>query len=180
MGRTWPIILGQLRDVAVWCKTNPNYLPHAPALLVSRLRWAWRFSRVVRGFHATSADGITVHFTPDSWDRLDLDLLLMCCRLSRSDLARRFGFVIPRINAFVFEQRDSISALMEFPFAGFAMPSANSIVVLRLEHIEEMVRHELVHLFAARWNPNVPCILREGLAVWLARTFSGRSVDSLS
>lgn len=139
--------------------------------------WAWRMSRAARGFGSTTAGGVMVHFNPRTWDDLDVDLFLMCCRHACSDLTRRFGFSVGRVRAFLFDSREDVAKLYGRPYVGFAMPGANWIVIARHEFIEETARHELVHLYAGRWNKWAPALLCEGLAVWLTRFHFGRPID---
>jgi hypothetical protein len=41
-------------------------------------------------------------------------------------------------------------------------------VVLAADYpVQQFLRHELVHVFAARWNASAPPLIQEGLAVWL-------------
>src|SRR5262249_20591633 len=54
----------------------------------------------------------------------------------------------------------------------------NAVLVATGRPLREMVRHELAHLFAARWNPNAPPLLSEGLAVWLQETELGEPIDA--
>jgi len=41
----------------------------------------------------------------------------------------------------------------------------------------ETIRHELVHLFSAKWGPMTPSFKVEGLAVWLQGTYRGKPID---
>jgi hypothetical protein len=40
-----------------------------------------------------------------------------------------------------------------------------------------MLRHELAHIFAARWNSQAPRVLVEGLAMYAQRTINGFTLD---
>ncbi len=160
--------------------TLPKMLLEANAMTGSSIRcmdWARRLSRAAWGFSSVSADSIVAHYCPSRWDKLDLDLFLMCCRHARNDLATKFGFPLHRVRVFLFDSHETVAALYGRPLTGFAMSGANWIVVLRCEHMEETARHELVHLFAGRWNEYAPALLTEGLAVWLTRSHNGRPID---
>src|SRR5262245_35669499 len=146
--------------------------------LVNACNGTKRVSVAALGFDSKSTDGVTIHFDPRAWDGLDLDLLIMCCLHSRGDLARRFGFSIGRFNVFLFDCRDVIASLVGRPVLGFALPTADWVVISRNEHIEEAARHELIHLFASRWSNWVPPLLCEGLAVWLTRSHFGRPIHA--
>jgi hypothetical protein len=139
--------------------------------------WAGRLSRAACGFRSASASGITVHFNSRTWDNLDIDLFLMCCQHARNDLNGRFGFSVDRVRAFLFDDQKTIAALCNRQhYFGLALSGADWVLISRSEFLEEIVLHELVHLFAARWNNTVPFLLSEGLAVWLTRSHFGRSI----
>src|SRR5207253_2889153 len=61
---------------------------------------------------------------------------------------------------------------------GFAMPPGNAIVLAADAGLEEVIRHELVHLFAARWSAHARPLFNEGIAVWLQRTYGGIPIDA--
>jgi len=144
-------------------------------------RWSWRLYQATRGFSFVSANGMAVHFKPRKWDELDVDLFLMCCRHARNDLARRFGFRVGWVRAFLFDDPEVVAKLIDGRSnSGFALPGADWIVLARCEIMEEVARHELVHLYAARWNTWAPPLLSEGLAVWLQRFYWGRPIDNFA
>jgi hypothetical protein len=59
------------------------------------------------------------------------------------------------------------------------MVADNAIVIAPTHALtpEELIRHELVHLFTGRWGLQVPALSSEGLAVWLQGTEAGSSID---
>jgi hypothetical protein len=120
---------------------------------------------------------MSVHFRSESWDDLEADFFLTYCRFARNDLVRRFGVSFTRLHVFVFDNKETIVNLAGAPFGGFALPRSSSVVVARCGLLEDMARHELVHVFAARWNSNAPGLLREGLAVWLQRKYGSITID---
>jgi hypothetical protein len=61
-----------------------------------------------------------------------------------------------------------------------AYPIANAVLLAADTSLDELLRHELAHLFAARWNLWAPPLLQEGLAVWWQRAREGRPVECLA
>src|SRR5262249_51452329 len=82
-----------------------------------------------------------------------------------------------RVVVYVFDTCSAVSRIFGASYYGTALRLANAIVVVDSTCVEETERHELVHLFAARWNSVAPPLWSEGIAVWLQRTVPYRPMD---
>src|SRR5262249_47710441 len=130
---------------------------------VLRLVWQTRWFCWVR------AGRITLYFAPELKDNWDLELIRVCCRQEFDQLSRTFSDVrLRRAVVYLLADTTRVSKIFGHPAAGLALVSAKAIVIAEGGFLRETIRHELVHLFAGRWNQYPPSILREGLAVYLA------------
>jgi hypothetical protein len=57
------------------------------------------------------------------------------------------------------------------------MWEANAIVIAANHDSNEMIRHELTHLFSGRWSKSAPPLLCEGLSVYLQGSQQGEPID---
>jgi hypothetical protein len=148
-------------------------------IFYTRERWLLRFARACRRFAAVSRCGITVYYDPQATTGLDAALLLILCRREKDLLARRFGFPLRgRLRVYAFSDPAPIGRIFRPGYWGTALFEANAIVITTHEHDQELIRHELTHLFACRWSRLAPPLVSEGLAVWLQRTRGGYPVDA--
>jgi hypothetical protein len=81
---------------------------------------------------------------------------------------------------FLFSAHADVGRVFGREYGGVALIDANAIAVAAGDSLREDVRHELAHLFAARWNPQAPPLLGEGLAVWLQGTQHGEPIDAMA
>jgi len=124
-----------------------------------------------------SRGGITIVYPPGTWDPIEADLFLTFCESERTILSRRFGIRAQMpIRIDILRDRAAVGRLYNRSFSAFALAKFGRVVVPLDAFVHEMVRHELVHIFAACWNPHAPSLLNEGLAVWLQRTWGGRRI----
>jgi hypothetical protein len=133
--------------------------------------WLWRLSRRVRGFRAVSGDRVTL-LCPAGLDRvLDFQEIIRWSEADLDDLSQRFGIQMRRrLTVVLFPRHEDLSADFGRPMGGTVVVDANAVVIAADHPLRRVIRHELVHLFAARWNMWAPPLLQEGLAVWLERT----------
>jgi hypothetical protein len=143
----------------------------------------WRFARRVRSFQTWSCPGVVIHFEKGLERKWDFALLAQACEEEVADLRRRFGFSLRRpVVVYLFASYRSIGSVFGRIYAGTALFPANAVVVPDDCNTREILRHELVHLFAARWNwcaLAVP-LLSEGLATCLQETWGGVRLDLLA
>jgi hypothetical protein len=136
------------------------------------VREAWRF-RTVR------SRKVVLHYAPELAQDFIPELLLARCNDELRSLERRFGFRLSRVNVFLFSATGPITEMFGPEYGALALPSSKTIVVGDHASVREDVRHELVHLFAARWNYDPPPLLSEGLAVHLQHSRSGYPIGLL-
>jgi hypothetical protein len=133
----------------------------------------------VRRFRTISDDRIIIHYAPALEGTWNMPTLLERCRLHHDSLAERFGSPLRR-RAVVFlcaSYRD-VSQIFGPRHGGIALWSANAIVIGNDCNIDEVVRHELTHLFSLCMNMLAPPLLAEGLSVWLQETEHGLPIDT--
>jgi hypothetical protein len=144
--------------------------------------WYWRrlvlFAWRARRFRTRPGSRVVVHYSDVLHERRDFAALQQRCEDELDDLARWFGFSLRRpVAVFLFEEWKDISKIFGEHAAGTAITLANAIVVADDPNLQEMLRHELAHLFSARWSSQAPPLLNEGLSTWLEVGKDGRTVD---
>jgi hypothetical protein len=144
-----------------------------------QFRWLWRFAQRVRRFRTMTDGRVVLHYEPGLERRRDLRLLMRDCRADLDQLARQFKFTLRRTPVvYLFHSYRDIASIFGPEYGGTALSAATAIVVADDNALSESVRHELVHLFAARWGLAAPPLLDEGLAVWLQETDRGQPIDA--
>jgi hypothetical protein len=139
-----------------------------------RLTWA------CRRFMAVSRHRITVYYNPVATTEPEAVLFLLLCRREREALARRFGSRLRgRLRVYLFPDHAPVCQISA-GYGGFALIEQNAAVIGAYEHDQELIRHELTHLFAARWSRQAPALLSEGLAVWLQNRWGDQPIDVLA
>lgn len=145
------------------------------ALYGWRQPWLGKFVREIWRFRTARQREVILHYAPELWHEVLPEIFLVQLKDELKALERKFSFRLPRASVFLFPAAGSITELFGSRYAGgaLALPSFDAIVVSEHANDEEDVRHELVHLFAARWNRYAPPLLSEGLAVHLQRRWQG-------
>ena len=151
-------------------------------LVVRRFRsfcqFLWPFCLRVRRFKTQSRAQITIHYPPHLESQWNIQALLQRCESERDELATGFGFKLRRrLVVFLLDDR-TMREVRGSPVGGFAMLLGNAIVLSADAGLEEVIRHELVHLFAGRWSAHARPLFNEGIAVWLQRTYGGMPIDA--
>ncbi len=142
-------------------------------LWVARLR---RLYRHVRGFRTVSRGKLILRYDPSLERRWDLAVLLERCQAALDSLAKQFGFSLRgRVRIYMCRDIATVSKMHGSPVGGFALVRLGAIVLADNSFSPELLRHELGHLFAVRWNAGAPPLFSEGLAVWLQQTHFGQS-----
>ncbi len=81
------------------------------------------------------------------------------------------------MTVFLFANHRDIGKVFGPFIAGKALRIANAIAIAHDTNVQELVRHELAHLFSWRWNLLAPPLLSEGLSVWLQEAWGGQPID---
>lgn len=144
-----------------------------------RFRQLWRLTRKVRRFGTAAHGRIILHYAPELMDQGDIPILLQACLAEVDSLADQFGFrPRRRIVVFVFARSQDIGRIFGPLYGGTALSLSNAIFIPHDRNLQEVMRHELAHLFAFRWNQAAPPLLSEGLATWLEDTEEGKRIDA--
>lgn len=128
--------------------------------------WVGRFTRRVADYRRVDGDRVAV-LAPAGL--VDAREILLWAEADLADLAGRFGRRLRRRLTVVLvpSYRDLWADFGRW-MGGVALPSATAVVIaVDCPPIRDLIRHELAHLFAARWNLMPPPLIQEGLAVWL-------------
>jgi len=185
----WPYLLGEivpLSTVIVFAiagiVAGQLYLVAAIVIFSlwwRRQDWLWRFARRVRHFHTITDGRVVLHHEPGLERDRDLRSLIRQCREDHDSLAKRFQFTLRRRPVvYLFRHYRDIGKLFGPEYGGAALTPATASVIADDSVVSESLRHELVHLFAARWRLAAPPLLDEGLAVWLQETSQGETIDA--
>jgi hypothetical protein len=141
--------------------------------------WLGAFIREVWRYRTTRRHEIVLHYAPELRHEIIPEMLLLQSRAELKALERKFGFRLPRVSVFLFPAVGCVMEVFGPQCAALALPSFNAIVVGDRENSEEDVRHELVHLFAYRWNAHAPPLLCEGLAMHLQQRWQSQPIATL-
>lgn len=143
--------------------------------------WLWRFCRKVRHFATLRNNRAQLHYARELSDGHDPADLMRCCLAELDFLEVRLAAPLPRsVTVYMFARHEEIQEIFGPEYGGTALALNNGVVVAYHEHVLESLRHELAHLYALRWNPSAPPLLREGLAVWLQETEAGLPIDTVA
>jgi hypothetical protein len=130
--------------------------------------WLWRVSRRVVGFCTVTSARVSLLFLAGLDEAIDLQEIIRWSEADLDDLSERFGIHLPRpLTVVLMSSHRDLTDDFGRPMAGTALMPANAVVLAADCPIRKGLRHELVHLFAYRWNTSAPHLVQEGLAVWL-------------
>lgn len=141
-------------------------------------RWLWRLMTRVRHFQTAGDGQILLHYAPGLDAHGNLAILFQRCRAELDRLTQQFGSPLRgRVIVFLFARHQEIAKIFGPHYGGAALESANAIVIADDSGVPESIRHELAHLYSARWNRAAPPLLNEGLSMWLQETVGTRPID---
>jgi hypothetical protein len=142
--------------------------------------WMWRLSRRVVRFCTVKGDRVSLLFPTGLDETIELQEVIKWSESDLDEFSERFGVRLSRrlIIVLIPSHRD-LTADFGRLMGGTALFSANAVVLAVDCPLREILRHELVHLFAARWNGCAPPLIQEGLAVWLQETEPDRTNTAL-
>jgi hypothetical protein len=141
-----------------------------------------RFLMATWNFRVRASDHVTLRYAPELEDQLDLRHYLELSDELLVEFGRNFGFPLKRrLVVYFFAKHASIRRVFGFSFAGFALVGGDAIGLCAdgtvFASLDETIRHELAHLFSARWGgPGLP-FKSEGLATWLMSSIKGKPID---
>jgi hypothetical protein len=133
--------------------------------------WLWRVSRRVFCFCTLTSARVSILFPAGIDETLDLQEIIRWSEADLDDLSQRFGIHLPRpLTVVLMSSHRDLTDDFGRPMGGTALMPANAVILAADCPLREGLRHELVHLFAFRWNTSAPHLVQEGLAVWLQGT----------
>lgn len=139
--------------------------------------------QATRNFKIVRGNSVVMYYDPDL-DSFEVALFRIACQKEVAAIEKLFGTFLlswwgygPRLRVYVFPTCDAVSKVYGAPAGGFASWSHWSIAVNLEPQWEEIIRHEVAHIMAARWNPYAMTFLCEGLAVWAERSRVGMPID---
>jgi hypothetical protein len=136
---------------------------------------AWRVWR----FRTMTGPRFVLHYAAELEARCDLPVLRQRLEAELDDLTALFGFPLRgRPVVFFFRRHQDLPPVAGAGKAGLAIIPANAICLAADTDLRELMRHELAHLFAARWKLLAPGLLFEGLPTWLQGSEGGRPLDA--
>jgi hypothetical protein len=149
------------------------------AIYFWRMRWLWRLTWQTWRFRARTTSRVILYCSAQTESRWDLAVILRRIESEMEELTQRFGFGLrSRVAVFLFPSWRDVAKVFNRELTGAAFGEANAVFLAEDTFVVEMIRHELCHLFSARWNAQAPLILSEALATWWQNTFDGRPVDT--
>jgi len=156
------LAVGTLRAFVSWVACG-NWRPSP---------WLWRLSRRVARFQTVSRGRVSLLFPAGVDHAIDFDEVIRWSESDLDELSRRFGIRFRRrLTVMLISSHHDLTADFGTPMAGTVLVVANAVLLAAdCWHLRDALRHELAHLFAARWNSCPPPIVQEGLAVWLQST----------
>lgn len=96
------------------------------------------------------------------------ELIAVLCSRQLDLLSKRFAFKLPQpIVIFLFQDWQHYRRVFGRQSMACAIPPVNAVALSIDCPLDQILNHELSHLFAMRWNGFAPPVMLEGLAVWL-------------
>jgi hypothetical protein len=136
--------------------------------------WPPGFATAIRGFESKTGRTVKLRFAPDVADDWLPELLLLRCESELAHVTSWFGAPLSgRVGVYVFDNECGLPPIHGRKHGGFALVGDNSVAVTAGASFDEIIRHELAHLFADRWNRFAPPLVSEGLAMCAQRTVRG-------
>jgi hypothetical protein len=137
-------------------------------LIIWSLGWLYRFPARVRGFRTIATRRIRLLYAPELEEKWLFPILVQRLECILDEFSTRFGLKLRwRVVIFLFAKNQVITELCRANACGYALPLANVVLIADDTDVIRTARHEIAHLFAFRWNSEVPVLLNEGLATWL-------------
>jgi hypothetical protein len=149
-----------------------------------RIRWsaALRRAKTVIRFRSSFRNQIVVRYDPSTLDEERVTPIIAMTDACLEELAAWHGFRLRgRVCVVILQRVSAIQAIFGSRSGALAWPAKRTIVVPATGRIEENIRHELSHLFTAKWNSKALPLLNEGMATWWGKHNGGKSAtDALA
>jgi hypothetical protein len=159
-------------------------------LMAYRNRPIFLLAARTRPFLTAWGRRVVLRYAPELDGRADIDEVLDLAERTLSQLEGRLGRLslswhrlglgplLARGRVCVYLFPSSMSIWAAVGVCGLAGAALNAVVVpFEDMPLVELLRHEMTHLFADRWNAGAPPLLSEGLATWMQGTVYGDVID---
>ncbi len=159
-----------MATIAIWAVIHQVYY-----------RRYWRLAALVCRFGSHVTDKVMLHYDQRTVNHFDFPTLARQCGETLDSLNTWFGRPLRHRPAlYLFHSSADVGRVFGCDYGGYALQDAKVVFVAADTHIREVVRHELAHLFAFRWNLLAPPLLSEGLPVWLQGTDHSKPIDAMA
>ena len=141
-----------------------------------------RFCRNTWRFRTVAGEHVVLRYAPELDGNIDVEHLLGRGEKILAEFSGKFGFPLRRrLVLFLFANGTSIGKTFNAGFGGCAFTHGDAIVLCADRQVggslDEVLLHELAHLFSARLGELDPPLKGEGLATWLMSSVDGKPID---
>jgi tetratricopeptide (TPR) repeat protein len=187
--RWWWALLGALPLVAncLILKIAPLWMLPAGLFGAAVPFWRYwlnlyRFGKATWRFRKLTGESVVVRYAPELNPTMEIAQYLQRVEEIVLEFSRQFGFPLRRrLVIFLFTTASDMSRIFKAPMGGCAFIGGDAIALgfggLANATLEEVLRHELAHLFSAYLGTLDPPLKGEGLATWLMGSVDGKPVD---
>jgi hypothetical protein len=167
-----------------------------PALVVAawRGRWLWPFVARTRRFRTASSDRVVLRYAPEVGaaeaegvlHRAEEALAELEATFGRLTLfwhGRTFGPLLfrRRVHVYLFPRAEAVREVFGELYGATALMGLHAVMIpFKPDRLDEVLKHELAHLFTDRWNPWAPPLFREGVPTWLRGSIGGSPMNRLA
>jgi hypothetical protein len=163
-------------------------------LLASRNRWLRAVVCQIRHFRTAENDRIVLRYAPELHGKIDTSQVLNLADKALSEMEATFGrlnlswrkieaplLLRKRLFVYLFSTKKAVQVIFGKNYGGVALARYRSVVLsFEYPRMEEVLKHEVSHLFSHRWNDRPSPLLQEGLSTWLQGTVRGCTIDSIA
>jgi hypothetical protein len=140
------------------------------------------FGRAIRRFDTVRGTNVVLCHAPAAAAAIDASRFVQRSEEALADFSCRFGFTLKRrLVIYLFATAADVRRIFKIPAGGCALIRGDAVVLAPGAsaggQLEEVLCHELAHLFSARWGQLDPPLKGEGLATWAMRTVDGKPID---
>lgn len=156
------LLLAGLAGIAV-----PALIPFAIPFIGFGLPIMWRWHRTVRNYRHHRDEVASVRYDPAAITDACAAGIATIVRAELAELGEYRGLRLRgRVSVYVLPAASDIQAIFGSRYCAFALPAGRIIVIPADRRVKQTIKHELSHLFTARWKAAALPFLNEGFATW--------------
>lgn len=167
---TWPTFILLVLGLRLW--NRAKYIDWSEL---------WRWHRTVFRYHCTITKHVILRYDAN---RLGTDQAKQFVSRAESYLAELEEWhsfrLRGRVRVFVLPSSKHINDIFGSGYGALAWTASRAIVVPATGPVDEILRHELSHLFTAGWNSTALPLLNEGMATWWGHNCGKSPTDALA